>query len=211
MSLREDHHLRRPFRHGSARSSGRSAVRGVAVSILGGALLAGCAVQPEPLPLAAAPVTAPARDALYAPAEARAGRLAYAPDRSTFAPVLTERVPYPTQAQAQNAFLRSPWTAVRFASAAEPGHAASVRLFACRPGALDGQTGRMARYSGPVVLCATEFLDEAGQALWRAPINFYFHRHAWRMHDPHPPRVPAPWLYPEPSPARSWNPFGERT
>jgi hypothetical protein len=212
MSLREDHHLRRPFRHGSARSSGRSAVRGVAVSILGGALLAGCAVQPEPLPLAAAPVTAPARDALYAPAEARAGRLAYAPDRSTFAPVLTERVPYPTQAQAQNAFLRSPWTAVRFASAAEPGHAAaSVRLFACRPGALDGQTGRMARYRGPVVLCATEFLDAAGQPLWRAPINFYFHRDAWRMHDPDPPRAPVPWLHPEPSQARSWNPFGERT
>jgi hypothetical protein len=210
MSLGDDHHLRRPPCNGSARSSGRSAVRRIAVSILGGALLAGCAVQPEPLPLAA-PVIAPARDALYAPAEVRAGRLAYAPDRTTFAPVLTERVAYPTQAQAQNAFMRSPWAAVRFASAAEPGHAASVRLFACRPGALDGQTGRMARYRGPVVLCATEFLDAAGQPLWRAPINFYFHRHAWRMHDPDPPRAPAPWLYPERSPPQSWNPFGDRT
>ncbi|MCA3593351.1 MAG: hypothetical protein IOC94_17845, partial [Methylocystis sp.] len=67
-----------------------------------------------------------------------------------------------------------------------------VRLFACHPGALDGQTGRMVRYRGPVVLCATEFLDEAVQRLWRAPINFYFHQNAWRKHDPDPPRAPAP-------------------
>ncbi|MCA3584713.1 MAG: hypothetical protein IOD03_13605, partial [Methylocystis sp.] len=70
--------------------------------------------------------------------------------------------------------------------------AAGVRLFACHPGALDGQTGRMVRYRGPVVLCATEFLDEAVQRLWRAPINFYFHQNAWRKHDPDPPRAPAP-------------------
>ncbi len=199
MSLREDHHLRRPFRHGSARSSGRSAVRGVAVSILGGALLAGCAVQPEPLPLAAAPVTAPARDALYAPAEARAGRLAYAPDRSTFAPVLTERVPYPTQAQAQNAFLRSPWTAVRFASGRRTWprrrQRAALRLPARRARRPDRADGALSWPRGAV----RDRVPRRGRptSVARA-INFYFHRDAWRMHDPDPPRAPVPWLHPNP-------------
>jgi hypothetical protein len=196
--------------------------RQLTLTMFGSVLLAGCAVQPEPLAPLAAPLVMPTRDALYTPAQVRAGRLEYAPDRSTFAPVLTERVAYPTQPQAQNAFLRSAWTAVRFSSVvkgpvlpaifAGPSYpVASVRLFACRPGALDGQTGRMVRYRGPVVLCATEFLDEGGTRLWRAPINFYFHNQAWRMHDPNPPAAPAPWLNPEPSPARSWNPFGDRT
>jgi hypothetical protein len=190
--------------------------------MFGSALFAGCGVQPEAQTSLATPIAAPTRDALYTPEHVRSGRLEYAPDRSTFAPVLTERVAYPTQPQAQNAFLRSQWTAVRFSGVTKgpvqpitfdgPSHpTASVRLFACRPGALDGQTGRMVRYRGPVVLCSTEFLDDAGQRLWRAQINFYFHQKAWRMHDPNPPAAPAPWLNPEPSPARSWNPFGDRT
>lgn len=190
--------------------------------MLGSALLAGCATQPEPLTPLAAMIAAPTRDALYTPNQVRSGRLEYAPDRSTFAPVLTERAAYPTQPQAQNAFLRSQWFSVRFSGVVKgpvqpatftgPSYpAASVRLFACRPGALDGQTGRMVRYRGPVVLCATDFLDDGGQRLWRAPINFYFHQQVWRMHEPDPPRAPASWLNPEPSPARSWNPFGERT
>ncbi|MCA3592943.1 MAG: hypothetical protein IOC94_15735 [Methylocystis sp.] len=195
--------------------------RELTLMMFGSALLAGCAMQPEVQVSLAAPIAAPAREALYTPDQVRAGRLEYAPDRSTFAPVLTERAAYPTQPQAQNAFLRSQWTAVRFSGVVKgpvqsitltgPSYpAAGVRLFACHPGALDGQTGRMVRYRGPVVLCATEFLDEAVQRLWRAPINFYFHQNAWRMHDPDPPRAPAPWLNPEPSPVRSWNPFGDR-
>jgi hypothetical protein len=186
-------------------------------------MLAGCAVQPDvPTSLATQIITAPARDALYTPDQVRAGHFAYAPDRSTFAPVLTERVAYPTQPQAQNAFLRSQWPTVRFSHSAKgpvkpiafagPSYpATSIRLFACRPGALDGQTGRMVRYRGPVVLCAIDFLDEGGQRLWRAPVNFYFNQHAWRMHEPDPPTAPVPWLTPEPSPARSWNPLGSRT
>ncbi|MGL4439015.1 MAG: hypothetical protein ACRCUE_07065 [Bosea sp. (in: a-proteobacteria)] len=184
--------------------------------------LAGCAAPPEPLAPLAIVTATPARDSLYTPEQVRSGRLEYAPDRSSFAPVLTERVAYPTQPQAQNAFLRSQWSVVRFSSVVKgpalpamqtgPTYTAtSVRLFACRPGALDGQTGRMVRYRGPVVLCATEFLDDAGLRLWRAPINFYFHRQAWRMHEPDPPTAPVPWLNPEPSPRRSWNPFGDRT
>jgi hypothetical protein len=197
--------------------------RELTLTMFGSALLAGCAVQHEAqMSLASQIIAAPARDALYTPDQVRAGRLEYAPDRSSFAPVLTERAAYPTQPQAQNAFLRSQWSAVRFPGVTKgpvqsvrftgPGYpAAAVRLFACRPGVLDGQTGRMVRYRGPVVLCATEFLDEGGTRLWRAPINFYFHNQAWRMHDPKPPAAPAPWLNPEPSPARSWNPFGDRT
>jgi hypothetical protein len=196
--------------------------RKLTLTMFGSALLAGCAVQHEAQVSLATPIAVPAREAPYTPDQVRSGRLEYAPDRSTFAPVLTERFAYPTQPQAQNAFLRSQWTVVRFSEVTKgpvqpitftgPSYpAAGVRLFACRPGALDGQTGRMVRYRGPVVLCATEFLDEDGQRLWRAPINFYFHQNAWRMHDPDPPRAPAPWVHPEPSPARSWNPFGDRT
>ena len=202
-------------------------VRAISLAMPGCLLLAACAAAPDVPASLIASIGAPARDTLYTPAEVRSGRLEYAPDRATFAPVLTERFAYPTQPQAQNAFLRSHWPNVRFSkgamvgpvqkpSDAEPVYpAANVRLFACRPGALDGQTGRMVRYRGPVVLCATEFLDEAGQRLWRAPINYYFQHQAWRMHDPDPPTVPAPWLNPEPSPARPlWqtlNPFADRT
>lgn len=197
-------------------------VRAFSMIVTGCTLLAGCAVQPDLAASLTTPIAAPTRDALYTPDQVRSGRLEYAPDRSTFAPVLTERVAYPTQPQAQNAFLRSQWTAVRFsriakgpvqpvAFAGPSSPATSVRLFACRPGALDGQTGRMVRYRGPVVFCATDFLDEEGQRLWRAPINFYFHGQAWRMHDPNPPTARVPWLNPEPLPARSWNPFGDRS
>jgi hypothetical protein len=197
-------------------------VRELTLTLFGSALLAGCAVQHEAQVSLATPIAIPSREALYTPDQVRAGRLEYAPDRSTFGPVLTERAAYPTQPQAQNAFLRSQWSAVRFSGVAKdpvkpitfigPSYpAASVRLFACRPGALDGQNGRMVRYRGPVVLCATEFLDEGGHRLWRAPINFYFHQKAWRMHDPDPPKAPVPWLNPEPSTARSCNPFGDHT
>lgn len=185
-------------------------------------LIAGCAVQPDALPVLATPVVVPNRDVLHTPEQVRSGSLSYAPDRSTFAPVLTERFAYPTQPQAQNAFLRSQWPQVQFSGAGkhpiltatftEPTYPAiSVRLFACRPGALDGQTGRIVRYRGPVVVCATEFFDEMGSRLWRAPMNYYYHQQVWRMQDPAPPTAPVPWLDREPSPPRSWNPFGDRT
>lgn len=199
-----------------------SIARAICLVLPAGVLIAGCAVPPDASTSLVTPIVTPAHDALYTPEQVRSGRLAYAPDRSTFAPVLTERVAYPTQPQAQDAFLRSQWPEVRFPKAGKgpdltvvvtgPTYpAASVRLFACRPGALDGQTGRMVRYRGPVVVCATEFLDEAGTRLWRGPINFYYHQKMWRMQDPAPPTAPVPWLDREPSPARSWYPFGDRT
>jgi hypothetical protein len=199
-----------------------SIVRAICLVLPAGVLIAGCAVPPDASTSLVTPIVTPARDALHTPEQLRSGRLAYAPDRSTFAPVLTERFAYPTQPQAQNAFLRSQWPQVQFQKAVQgpdltttfPGSTypvASVRLFACRPGALDGQTGRIVRYRGPVVVCATEFHDEAGTRLWRVPINFYYHQKMWRMQDPAPPTAPVPWLNREPSPARSWNPFGDRT
>ncbi len=66
------------------------------------AFLSGCETPP-PAALVTPP---PARDRLYAPAEITPGRLQYAREPDTFAPVLTDRVPYPTQEQANNAFAR---------------------------------------------------------------------------------------------------------
>ena len=48
--------------------------------------------------------------------------------------------------------------------------AASVRIFACQPGALDGYNGSVTRYRGSVVICSTEFLDGRGQVVRRMPI-----------------------------------------
>ncbi|MFX4570354.1 hypothetical protein ABTA85_19625, partial [Acinetobacter baumannii] len=82
------------------------------------ATLAGCAAREEPPIIPAGP------DALYVPERVVPGRLEYAPDRSTFAPILTERFAYPTQPEANAAYLR-------LIAAAQPGPAypASVWLF----------------------------------------------------------------------------------
>ena len=168
-------------------------------------LLTGCAGPSDFPAVLEAPMTAPARDALYRPEQVTSGRLEYAPDRSAFAPVLTQTFTYPTQPQAQNAFLRSQWPAIGFPTTAkspiEPvsadslaSPASGVRIFACKPGALDGLTGRTVRFNGPVVVCATDFVGEAGQTLWRAPINFYYRNHAWHMHDPQPAMTYARWF-----------------
>ena len=66
------------------------------------AFLSGCETPP-PAALVAPP---PARDRLYTPAEITPGRLQYAREPDAFAPVLTDRVAYPTQEQANNAFAR---------------------------------------------------------------------------------------------------------
>jgi hypothetical protein len=169
-------------------------------------LMTACAGPSDYPAVLEVPMTAPARDALYRPEQVRSGRLEYAPDRSTFAPVLTREFTYPTQTQAQNAFLRSPWSTTSFASSLQGGpiepvnagaatsRAAGVRVFACKPGALDGLTGRTVKVNGPVVICATDFVNEQGETLWRAPINFYYREHAWSMHDPQPSTAYARWF-----------------
>ena len=158
-------------------------------------VLVGCSFPPPSIVTIAQP---PATDALYWPRGVEPGRLEYAPDRSTFAPVLTERFPYPTQPEANDAYGRL------LAGAPPDLRATSVRLFGCKPGALDAQTARVTRYRGPVVHCATDFLDSLGRNLGRQTVNFFYDRAAWSMQPVNPPRSLAPWLNSERSPKDRW-------
>mgnify|MGYP001033874067 FL=1 len=141
----------------------------------------------------------PLPEPMYAPAQVKPGRLEYAPDRSTFAPILTERFPYPTQPEANAAYRR-------LLASAPPDRAypASVWLFGCKPGALDAQTARVTRYGGPVVHCATDFLDAGGRRVRRETANFYYYADAWSMQPVYPPRTAVPWRNRERSPKDFW-------
>ena len=138
-------------------------------------------------------------DALYAPASVTPGVLEYAPDRSTFAPILTERYAYPTQVEANAAYRRM--IEVAPSNESVP---ASVRLFACRPGALDAETARVTRYPGPVVLCAVDFLDSGGKRLWREAANFVYAHGRWTLQPVYPPRSLVAWRNREGSPKDPW-------
>jgi hypothetical protein len=116
--------------------------------------LTGCAAPVRPFVDTGPPRPEP----LYNPDQVKPGRLEYAPDRSTFAPVLTERFAYPTQPEANAAYRRLLATAP-----VDRTHPASIWLFGCKPGAIDEQTARVTRYRGPVVHCATDFLDSSGR------------------------------------------------
>jgi len=182
------------------------------------AFLSGCETPPGAL--VALP---PARDPLYTPAEITPGRLQYAREPDTFAPVLTDRVAYPTQEQANNAFAREnlassyPTTGPYVIRASDPlpseRRAMSLRLFACKPGALNSVTGRIIEPSIRAVHCATDFLDGQGRQLSRETVNFYYSEGAWRMLDTNGPTTPAAWINPERSPSDpfSWFPFGKRS
>ena len=182
--------------------------------------LAGCETSPAQYALVTAP---PARDRLLAPREVVPGRLEYAEEPDAFAPLLTQRLAYPTQAQANDAFQRYLASAGRavadplVVAAADPSPAVRgavrVRLFACRPGVLNDVTGRVEPAHGPVVHCATDFLDAQDRRLFRETVNFSYERGAWRMAETAPPMIAAPWINPEPSPQDhfSWAPWGRRT
>jgi hypothetical protein len=160
-------------------------------------LLAGCVPSPPPPIVEVAPV--PATDPLYRPQRVRPGELEYAPDRTTFAPVLTERFPYPTERQANDAYRRLLADAPpdsRFPS--------SLRLFGCKPGVLDEQTARVTRYRGPLVHCAVDLLDAAGRPVARDTANFHYFRSAWRIEFVDPPRALVPWRIRETSPRDRW-------
>ncbi|QND62321.1 hypothetical protein [Mesorhizobium huakuii] len=161
-------------------------------------VLAGCA-QPVATPVVDATLL-PATEPLYRPEWIQPGRLEYAPDRSTFAPVLTERFAYPTQPQANDAYRR---LVVLTPSASRP-YPASIWLFGCKPGALDAQTARVTRYRGPVVHCATDFLDPSGRRVSRETVNFYYYRSAWNMQPVYPPVTAVPWRTGEHSPKDRW-------
>jgi hypothetical protein len=158
-------------------------------------VLAGCAAPAAP----DVDLLTPTSEPLYSPGRVKPGRLEYAPDRSTFAPVLTERFPYPTQPEANAAYRRL------VASAPAQGqYAASVWLFGCKPGGLDEETARVMRYRGPVVHCATDYLDAAGRRLRRETANFHYYGAVWNMQPVHPPLTTAPWLHREASPKDLW-------
>lgn len=168
-------------------------------------LLSACGVEQNALmePLSVAP---PASDRLYAPNEVTNGKLQYARDGQPFAPVMTRRHPYPSQAQANFALERSRWNEVF-----QRGHPdVSIRIFACRPGALNGATGRTIASGEAAAVCATDILDGAGQTMGRVPLNFYYADHAWRVHDPDPSYAPPAWSNREPSPPRRTSWFGDR-
>jgi hypothetical protein len=161
------------------------------------------ATAPQPVHFAGA--ATPPHDPLYQADRVRGAALADTPDGTSFGPVLTERFTYPSQAQAQFAFERSRRAVPAIAGSRGMPYdhdmasvdAAFVRIFACQPGALDGPTGRVTRYRGPVVLCSTEFLDGQGQVVQgqvvrRMPINYYHHQGVWRMQDPGPRFAPVP-------------------
>lgn len=161
------------------------------------AALSGCVAQSPVEPIAAPPPMGP--EALYTPARVTSGRLEYAPDRSTFAPVLTERFPYPTQPQANAAYAR-----LTAAALPDRSYPTSIWLFGCKPGALDDETVRIERYRGPVVHCATDFLDARGRRLGRETVNFYYLGKAWTMQPAYPPRTSVAWRNREGSPKDFW-------
>ena len=182
------------------------------------AFLSGC--ETPPAALVAPP---PVRDRLYTPAEITPGPLQYAREPDAFAPVLTDRVAYPTQEQANSAFARENMASsystkgpyVIRASDALPTErrATSFRLFACKPGVLNSVTGRIVEGQSHAVHCATDFLDGQGRRLARETVNFYYSEGAWRMLETNAPTMPAAWINPERSPSDpfSWFPFGKRS
>ncbi|WP_330085230.1 hypothetical protein [Methylocystis iwaonis] len=161
---------------------------------------------------------APARDPLFAPKQVTPGHLEYAEQPDTFAPVLTQHRAYPTQTQANYAYQRF---LLRGRTTRDPpvflgstaAGAVRIRLFACRPGALNDTTGRIERARSYEVHCAADFLDPQDSSLFRKIVNFSYERGAWRMAGTAPPMAPAPWINPEPAPSDflSWAPWGRRT
>ncbi|WP_432212108.1 hypothetical protein [Bosea vestrisii] len=152
----------------------------------------------------------PTTDALYHADPVTPGRLAYAPDRETFAPVLTEPFTYPTQRQAEHAWHRANFSRVDVGE--QETRPSGIRLFGCKPGALDSLSGRITRYRGPVVHCAVDFGLAPEQPFRRETVNFYHHGGAWRLLTVDPPRAPVGWLNREKSERDAWRflPWRER-
>lgn len=165
----------------------------------------------------------PARDRLFTLGQTTPGRLEYAREPDAFAAVLTHRVAYPSQDQANYAFDRENMAALYptkgpyVIRSTDPApfdrRAASVHLFACRPGVVNSVTGRIDAPRAHGVHCATDFLDAQGRQLARETVNFFYYARAWRMTKTNAPTSPAPWIDPENSPTDyfSWLPFGKRS
>ncbi|MBG0812331.1 hypothetical protein IY145_23580 [Methylosinus sp. H3A] len=164
---------------------------------------------PEPVAL-----LAPSREPLLAPARVVPGRLEYAQEPDTFAPVLARQAPYPTQDQANNAFRRDYLVTLDPArSSPDDRKAVRVQVFACAPGTLNDTTGRIEPPQGEAIHCATDFYNASDLRLSRETVNYYYYAGAWHMRPTDPPHAAAPWINPEASPTDNfaWLPFGRRT
>lgn len=184
--------------------------------------LAGCASQP----INDAPVSSAATSAYLTPERVGGSGQEYGSGYERFPPVMTGRTGYPTQNQANAALRLSRWGTVSIRTLVTKegvrtiavhadlpdALAHRVRLFACRPGALDGVTGRVRTYPGPVVVCASDLIAADGEVLARVPLNFCYWQNAWRVQDPRPGYKPVPWVENEPSPRKSsgWLPWQDR-
>lgn len=142
----------------------------------------------------------PASDVLQQPTNTRNGQLQYNDDGSdTFAPVLSAQSYYPTQTQAQYAFLRKANKLLHGAT--------SISIFACKQGALNGQTGRVEDFAGKhLAHCSSDLLDSKNQKLARIPFDFYYDKGRWNLYEPDPTYKAVIWADPEKSPPvkRQW-------
>jgi hypothetical protein len=152
-------------------------MRGIILHICASLLLVGCATKPVTL----SSLPPPSRqDALEHPATVKTADLQYGEGRDlgkpdSFAPIITAAGDYPTQHEALHALQRA---------SHRPMGGYTSRLFACAPGALNGETGLVEHYPGkPVVHCATQIFDRAGKHLGQLPINYYYYNHKWMLRD----------------------------
>jgi hypothetical protein len=150
---------------------------GIFLQLCAGLFLAGCATKPTSL----SSLPPPSRhDVLEHPATVKTADLQYGEGRGlgkpdSFAPIITAAGDYPTQHEALHALQRA---------SHRPMGGYTSRLFACAPGALNGETGLVEHYPGkPVVHCATQIFDREGRHLGQLPINYYYHNHKWMLRD----------------------------
>ncbi len=191
--------------------------------VIAASILAGCTSTHDAAPATPRVVTR----AYLEPVAVHRGRQEYGPGHERFPPIMTKRTGFPAQEQADAALRLSRWrevparslitkegvTPISVPAGLPEMRADSVRLFACRPGGLDGLTGRVRQYRGPVVVCASDLIAADGRVLARVPLNFYYWQHASCVQDPVPGYRPVPWAVEEPSPPQnrwSWLPWQDR-
>ena len=168
-------------------------MRGITLHICASLLLAGCATKPVSLSSLPPPSK---HDDLEHPATVKTDDLQYAEGRDlrkpdSFAPIITAAGDYPTQHDALNALQRA---------SHKPVGGYTIRLFACAPGALNGETGLAEHYPGkPVVHCATQIFDRAGRQLGQLPINYYYYNHKWMLRDAGAVFSAPLWAFKEPT------------
>ena len=168
-------------------------MRGTILHICASLLLVGCATKPMSL----SSLPPPSRhDTLENPATVKTGDLQYGEGRDlgkpdSFAPIITAAGDYPTQHDALHALQRA---------SHKPIGGYTIRLFACAPGALNGETGLIEHYPGkPVVHCATQIFDREGRHLGQLPINYYYHNHQWLLRNAAAVFSAPLWAFREPS------------